>query len=173
MAIAYENIACDNRHATVKVPWPYRQLEIRRATAADYETLTSLWLRSVRATHTFLTEGDIASLLPEVNSALRSEQIELWVCEASTRVIGFMGLTEHSLEALFLEPDCLRSGVGRTMVRHAVALKGELTVDVNEQNPAARRFYESCGFVLEGRSERDNAGRPFPVLHMRRREGPG
>jgi putative acetyltransferase len=42
-----------------------------------------------------------------------------------------------------------------------------LTVDVNEQNPAACRFYEACGFVVEGRSELDSTGRPFPLLHMR------
>jgi len=53
------------------------------------------------------------------------------------------------------------------LVRHAQALKGELLVDVNEQNPAACRFYEACGFVVEGRSELDSTGRPFPLLHMR------
>ena len=52
-------------------------------------------------------------------------------------------------------------------MRHARELKGELTVDVNEQNPAAVRFYEACGFVVEGRSELDSSGRPFPLLHMR------
>jgi putative acetyltransferase len=40
-------------------------------------------------------------------------------------------------------------------------------VDVNEQNSAARRFYEACGFVVEGRSELDDQGRPYPLLHMR------
>ncbi|HKB39870.1 MAG TPA: hypothetical protein VKD72_25770, partial [Gemmataceae bacterium] len=43
----------------------------------------------------------------------------------------------------------------------------ELTVDVNEQNAAARGFYEACGFVVEGRSELDDQGRPYPLLHMR------
>jgi putative acetyltransferase len=53
------------------------------------------------------------------------------------------------------------------MVEHARGLRGELTVDVNEQNPAACRFYEACGFVVVGRSELDSTGRPFPLLHMR------
>ena len=42
-------------------------------------------------------------------------------------------------------------------------------MDVNEQNPAAIRFYEACGFAIEGRSELDSNDRPFPLLHMRRR----
>ena len=45
---------------------------------------------------------------------------------------------------------------------------GELTVEVNEQNPAACGFYEALGFVVIGRSPVDDDGRPFPLLHMRR-----
>jgi putative acetyltransferase len=48
---------------------------------------------------------------------------------------------------------------------------GDLTVDVNEQNPAAVGFYEAVGFVVVGRSPLDDAGRPFPLLHMRRPVG--
>jgi putative acetyltransferase len=29
------------------------------------------------------------------------------------------------------------------------------------------RFYEACGFEVCGRSETDDGGRPFPLLHMR------
>lgn len=143
---------------------------IRRAVPADQETLIDIWLRSVRATHTFLTEQDIASLVPDTRAALQSDQLELWVgCLDSGRVVGFMGLAGHSLEALFLDPRHLRAGFGRRMVEHAIALEDELTVDVNEQNPAAVHFYEACGFELEGRSAVDSAGRPFPILHLRRR----
>jgi putative acetyltransferase len=71
------------------------------------------------------------------------------------------------MESLFLAPEFHRRGGGRRLVRHAQELHGELTTDVNEQNSAARRFYEACGFVVEGRSELDDTGRPFPLLHMR------
>ena len=41
-------------------------------------------------------------------------------------------------------------------------------VDVNEQNPEAVAFYRRLGFEVEGRSALDSAGRPFPLLHMRK-----
>ena len=41
-------------------------MTIRRATPADRDALLDIWLRSVRATHTFLSEQDIQSLLPIV-----------------------------------------------------------------------------------------------------------
>lgn len=142
-------------------------MDIRTATPADQDALVDLWERSVRATHTFLTEDDIASLLPLVrDSALAA--LELWVlCDAANAPIGFMGLSGSRLEALFLAPEHFRKGGGRLLVEHARRLKGSLTVDVNEQNPSARRFYEACGFVVVGRSEVDEGGRPFPLLHLR------
>jgi putative acetyltransferase len=144
--------------------------QIRRARAADYDTLVALWERSVRATHEFLTETDIGALRPLVREALSDDALELWVLTETTDVpIGFMGLAGHDIAALFLEPARRGQGGGRRLVAHAQGLRdGHLTVDVNEQNPAARGFYEALGFVVVGRSPLDDGGRPFPILHMRR-----
>ena len=144
--------------------------QIRRSRAADLDTLVALWERSVRATHDFLTETDIEALRPLVREALSDDALELWVLTEKTDVpIGFMGLAGHDIAALFLEPARRGRGGGRRLVAHAQELRdGDLTVDVNEQNPAARGFYEALGFLVVGRSPLDDDGRPFPVLHMRR-----
>ena len=144
--------------------------EIRRARAPDHDTLVALWERSVRATHYFLMEADIGALRPLVREALSDEALELWVLTDTADVpIGFMGLAGHDIAALFLEPARRGRGGGRRLVAHAQQLRdGDLTVDVNEQNPVARGFYEALGFIAVGRSPLDDGGRPFPVLHMRR-----
>ncbi|HKA36214.1 MAG TPA: GNAT family N-acetyltransferase [Thermoanaerobaculia bacterium] len=142
-------------------------MEIRRATSSDRDVLADIWLRSVRATHAFLSEEDIRSFLPIVRNVALVE-LELWVLESdSGEAIGFLGMNGAKMEALFLAPEFLRKGGGRMLVEHARKLKGELTVDVNEQNRAAVRFYRACGFVIEGRSMLDGTGRPLPLLHMR------
>lgn len=141
---------------------------IRRASPADCETLLDRWLRSVQATHTFVSAEDIESMIPHVRSYLSSRASEIWVaCDVSETAMGFMGLSGSKIEALFLAPEFHGRGAGRLMVRHAQSLSSELTVVVNEQNAAARLFYEACGFVVEGRSELDEQGRPYPLLHMR------
>ena len=143
-------------------------MEIRRAIPADHEVLLDVWLRSVRATHAFVSDEDVRSMTPQVRDYLASGEPELWVlCDDSGAVMGFMGMSGSKMESLFLAPKFHRRGGGRRLVRHARALHGELTVDVNEQNSAARSFYEACGFVVEGRSELDDQGRPYPLLHMR------
>lgn len=142
---------------------------IRRATIADRERLLEVWLRSVRATHAFLGEQDVQGLLPVVRDVvLAGDALELWVLEYEPGVpAAFMGLDGSALEALFVDPAHFRKGIGKRLLAHARALKGPLTVDVNEQNPQGLAFYLQSGFVQAGRSGHDSAGRPFPILHLR------
>lgn len=136
--------------------------------------LHALWERSVRATHTFLSEEDIAFYSPLVRRALETELAVLVVCDAE-KVLGFMALERTSrpvkIEALFIDPAEFRKGLGTRLVRHVLELYGPVLLDVNEQNPGALVFYASLGFRETGRSPRDGAGKPFPLIHMRH-EGP-
>jgi GNAT superfamily N-acetyltransferase len=144
-------------------------LQIRRARAAESGALLALWERSVRATHDFLTEPDIVALRPLTKQALADDALDLWVLTERDVPIAFMGLVGNDIAALFFEPARRRQGGGRLLVAHAQQLRGgELTVDVNEHNRAARDFYAALGFRVVGRSPLDDGGRPFPLLHMRR-----
>src|SRR5262249_22525512 len=132
-------------------------MDIRRAIPTDREVLLDIWLRSVRATHTFVSEEDVQAMIPQVRDYLASSEHEFWVlCDDSGAIMGFMGMSGSKMESLFLTPEFQRRGGGRRLVGHAQALHGELTVDVNEQNVAARAFYEACRFVVEGRSGLDD-----------------
>ena len=149
---------------------PAMRVQVRRAQSDDAPELLDIWLRSVRATHAFLTVADISFLKPRVLDYLVSDASELYVvCTDTGAVAGFMGLSGNEVEALFLAPDHLRRGLGTRLIAEARSLRpgAELTVDVNEQNTDARRFYEASGFVVEGRSASDGQGLPFPLLHMR------
>jgi putative acetyltransferase len=107
-------------------------------------------------------------MIPQVRDYLASPEADLWVVsDDSGAIMGFMGMSGSKIESLFVAPEFHRRGAGRRLFRHAQALHGQLTTDVNEQNSAARAFYEACGFVVEGRSDLDEQGRPYPLLHMR------
>jgi putative acetyltransferase len=143
---------------------------IRRALGSEHMDLLVLWERAVRSTHLFLDEDDINALRPLVAEDLASHCIDWWVLVlASCKPIGFLGLTNATIEALFVDPDYHRRGAGAALVDHAQSLhSGALWVDVNEQNPGALRFYQALGFVAERRSSVDSGGRPFPILHLHR-----
>lgn len=80
---------------------------------------------------------------------------------------GFMFLHDGHLEALFINPNHHGQAIGKAFIARAVAAHPDLTVDVNEQNLAAIRFYEHMGFDPIGRSELDRQGRAYPLIHMR------
>lgn len=140
--------------------------------APDAETLAQLWLRSVRATHDFLSEDVIAELYPQVRD-LYLPAVTLWLAlDARGVCLGFMGLqinedaTGADVAMLFVDPAARGKGVGRRLLDQARADHGHLTVDVNEQNPQAWGFYRHYGFVQTGRSALDQQGRPFPLIHL-------
>lgn len=146
-------------------------MQIRAARPDDRAPLLDIWERAVRATHHFLGEPDIAGLRPHVAAALASDALDWWVLvDGDHGVVGFLGLTPGTIQALFIDPDHHGRGGGTALVAHAQRLAGDapLAVDVNEQNPGAREFYEKLGFTVVGRSPTDSDGRPFPILHLRR-----
>jgi len=130
--------------------------------------MLGIWESSVRASHHFLTDGDILRLVPQVEEALR--QIEtLWGVKDARCPIGFMGVQERKIEMLFLHPDYFRKGIGRMLVQKAFDEQDVQYVDVNEQNPSAVKFYERMGFRVFRRDSIDDQGNPFPILRMERR----
>lgn len=143
-------------------------ITIRPAAALDHPRLLAVWLASVRATHGFLAETDIQSLLPVVRD-VALPRLEVWLAELPEGIAGFVALTDAHVEALFVDPAFFRRGCGQALIAHARHRKGPLTVDVNEQNPSALAFYQSHGFEVEGRSPVDASGNPFPLLHLRER----
>lgn len=145
-------------------------MQIRRADAAELPDLLEIWLRSVRATHLFLTEADINALAVEVDAYLPGSLETFWVlADDEGAAVGFMGLIGDEIDSLFIAPAIHRHGGGRMLVRHADAIaEGPLRVSVNEQNPGALKFYQACGFKIVGRSELDGQGRPFPLLHLQK-----
>lgn len=144
-------------------------MRIRAADREDQDALLDIWLRSVRRTHSFLSDEDVQFFLPLVRDHALKE-LELWVLvDDDGAARGFAGLAGNRLEALFIAPEIFRRGAGRRLVEFARRLKGPLLVDVNEQNLAARAFYESLGFETFDRSDVDSTGRPYPLLHLRER----
>ncbi|MGQ8773325.1 acetyltransferase [Serratia sp. NA_112.1] len=142
-------------------------ITIRARAAQDNAQLAEIWQRSVRATHHFLTEENIAQLYPLVlNDYLPA--VDVWVAEdRAGHPCGFIGLSGNKVEMLFIDEEQRGKGVGRALLAHAETLHDELQLDVNEQNPQASGFYRHYGFEITGRSALDGQGNPFPLLHMK------
>lgn len=142
-------------------------MKIETAIPAQFERLVAIWESSVRATHHFLQESDIAALRPLLLNAYLPNLNVVIAQDDSGEIHGFLGVDENRIEMLFVDDASRGKGVGKLLLKHAIDHFGANEVDVNEQNPQGVGFYQHMGFVQIGRSERDGQGNPFPLLHMR------
>lgn len=85
------------------------------------------------------------------------------VAELDGEIVGFAAVVGGELDGLFVEPDLWGRGIGRALADAATheARNRGLALSVTA-NPRARRFYEQCGFSVEG----DVQTRFGPALRM-------
>ena len=78
-----------------------------------------------------------------------------------------LAAAEQKIEMLFIHPDRRGKGIGRLLTEFAINELNADKVDVNEQNDQAVGFYQRMGFIIEGRTDKDGMGRPYPLLQMK------
>ena len=148
-----------------------KEIDKDKRTTEFIGQLWQVWEASVRATHHFLTEQDIQSIKQQGKAVLYDIDI-LVVAFEENIPIGFIGIQEKKIEALFLSPDQIGKGWGRLLIDLAIQQYGALYIDVNEQNTHAEAIYRHLGFETYQYDETDEQGNPFPILHMKLKRHP-
>ncbi len=128
---------------------------IRSADAGDNPAVADLYRRS-----SLSNDGDRAALLahPEalVFAGHSIRQGRTRVAVGDGRIVGFATTLPAGyvaeLEDLFVDPEWMRQGVARALVRDAIAVisAGEMIRIEVTANPHALAFYEAVGFVVDG-----------------------
>ena len=106
--------------------------------------------------------------------AIRAIRILVTARDDNGRVLGFAGVDDGKLEMLFIGPAYRGKGVGAALLDLTVRELGVTDVilafgllGMILGSLAAMRENEHEGFEVIGRSETDEQGEPFPILHMR------
>ncbi|MCG7497852.1 GNAT family N-acetyltransferase [Vibrio sp. Of7-15] len=131
-----------------------------------YAEMLDVWENSVRATHDFITEEDIAFFKPMIVEQAFPAVTLKCVKSQSGSILGFVGVHDAKVEMLFVLDQARGQGIGKLLLQYAIDNLKVNLVDVNEQNPLAVGFYEHMGFRVISRSPVDDMGKPFPILHM-------
>ena len=93
--------------------------------------------------------------------------VALWGIEQADNLVGFIGIAEDNIEMLFVDHLYRGKGIGKQLITYAINEWYVTRVDVNEQNTQALGFYEHLGFHMVAKSDLDNEGKPYPILHLR------
>lgn len=146
---------------------------IRPARAGEARLLSELALRS--KAHWGYSSEFLEAVRAELSYSekqLQSEQACFFVLETAGRPAGFYALahqsgTEIELDSLFVEPEHIGKGFGRTLIEHAksTAAKMGATTLIIQGDPNAERFYIAAGGVLTGTRESGSIpGRFLPTF---------
>lgn len=139
---------------------------IEKLSDNDIDRVLEVWESSVRATHDFLDEQEIIDLIPQVKQGIQHVETFLVVKNTEDLIVGFAGIYEGKIEMLFVHDDNRKQGIGKSLLLACINDYETTFVDVNEQNPQAVGFYQHLGFNIISRSEKDDAGNPYPILHL-------
>ncbi len=144
-----------------------RIVEIRERTPLLVRQLLDVWEGSVRATHLFLSDGEIEAIKKYVPQAIKEIPYLIAGENESGIPVAFMGIDGKKLEMLFISHEERGRGLGRALLGYGMEVYGVNELAVNEQNPRAKGFYEHMGFRVFKRTERDEQGNPYPLLYMK------
>ena len=136
-----------------------KRLLIRRAIPFEQTTLEALQLHA-----SLSNAGDRDNLLAHPDAVeLPIEQIAaggVFVAEWNGVIAGFSAVLPRldgnaELDALFVDPDLRRLGIGRSLLEHSAQIaraQGSTALHV-VGNPHAEAFYLACGFQPIGTTE--------------------
>ncbi|MFI7002401.1 GNAT family N-acetyltransferase [Nocardia sp. NPDC050175] len=139
-------------------------ISIRRYQASDEDRVIDVWSRAVRRAHPFIPgegDGERARTMREVYLI----HAENWVAEQDDVIVGLLGMLGSEIGGLFVAPEAQGQGIGRLLVEHAVAMHGDLTLEVYERNTSARAVYDRLGFTVTDRRSDEETGHCLLAMH--------
>lgn len=146
---------------------------IEQPAPQEFSALTALWERSVRKTHHFLQEQDLVFYRDKIYHEYLHAVILYCIRGPEKNALGFIGLDNHEISMLFIEPQYFGCGIGVALVDFAIKTKHIDTVAVNAENTAALKFYQKMGFTIVAHQPFDAMGKPYPILTMKLTEKNG
>ena len=88
------------------------------------DRLLEVWESSVRATHLFLSDGEIKSIKEYVPQALKGIAHLMIAEDDAGRPVAFMGVEDGTLEMLFISPEERGKGLGKRLIQYGIESNG-------------------------------------------------
>lgn len=138
---------------------------LRKMQNDDIEQVMQIWLKTNIQTHHYIDEsywkvqyGSVRQMIPES---------EIYVCEKSGLITGFIGLSGNYIAGLFVASVFQSQGIGKKLLDYVKKLKPDLVLQVYQKNRNAVRFYQREGFVIESETTDENTGEQEYIMSWR------
>jgi putative acetyltransferase len=131
-------------------PSPIPGLCLRLRTGPDLASLADLWVASWQEAMPGIDFSTRKTwFLEHLNALETAGAVTICAFDGSNRLLGFVNFDPAAgyLDQIAVAPDAKGSGAARLLLTEARRLSpGGVTLEVNQDNPRALRFYEREGF---------------------------
>jgi len=119
---------------------------IRAARPTESEVIAEIHERTAHVAYAHVFPGQP---FPRDETIRRWQSFEgqIVVAEQAGKIVGFAAFDSVELHALYVLPAYQDQGIGRLLLQAAGAVA---QLWVSKENRAARRFYEMCGWSMDG-----------------------
>ena len=138
---------------------------IREYSAADTETVLTIWLTASIKAHNFIASEFWESQVGNMRD-ISLPASQTYVFQVDGKVRGFYSLYEGILAAIFVCPEHQGSGIGKQLMQHAKLECPNLSLNVYKENQATIDFYLSQGFNIVSEQADEHTGHQEYTMHL-------
>lgn len=121
-------------------------MKIRNFKINDIDDVMDIWLKSNIEVHNFISENYWKNKFDFVRKEI--EKSEIYVCEESNKILGFVGIFGKYIAGIFISKDFRNIGIGKKLLDYLKNIKESLSLHVYEKNESALKFYLRENFIV-------------------------
>lgn len=133
---------------------------IKTYEAQDLVELLDLWYQASLVAHPFLEEAFLEKERYNIEHVY-IPNTKTWVFKKEDKVLGFIGMIDNEVGAIFVHPDQHGQGIGTRLMNWVAERYDSLEVEVFERNKIGRSFYDKYGFTEMRHSIHEETGQPL------------
>lgn len=121
---------------------------IRNMREDDLGSVMQIWLEANTGAHDFIPKDYWLDQFDTTKKLI--PLAEVYVCECDGKIVGFIGLSDHYIEGLFVELGSQSNGFGKRLLDYVKKKRTSgLCLDVYKKNVRAMNFYQREGFRVQ------------------------
>ena len=122
---------------------------IRNFRENDLNTVMQIWLDTNIKAHSFIPYNYWTENYNNVKDILPKAEIYVYENDITKQIDGFIGLTDHYIEGIFVKESVQSKGVGKQLLEHTKGIKPNMSLKVYQKNTRAISFYQRENFLIQ------------------------
>lgn len=131
---------------------------IRKFQDTDLNAVADIWLDTNRKAHDFIPVQYWEDRFGMVKEMLPQAEIYVYEGKLAGQILGFIGLTDHYIEGIFVRSEVQSEGIGKQLIDFVKRIKKVLSLNVYQKNVRAIKFYQREGFQIQNEAVEEDTG---------------